>query len=165
MKDMLDEQANAFQALKAKNEKLAQQVDALDEARAVAQQEIQKLEIRLSAPRRGEPADDAGEAVRPLTMRQRAVNLQAEARRAFNLATKHALGTSGELQEYRDALDHYIRRGTDALNSDQRNSLSVGTGSEGGYWVSPDVTGRIVQKVYELDPMRSLADVQTIGSD
>ncbi len=163
LKDMLDEQATAFNALKAKNEKLARQVDALDEARAVAQQEIQKLDVRLSAPRLGYPSDN--DAAPSLGQRQPVVNYAAIARAAFNVATGHHLTSAEDVADYKAAFDSYVRRGDQAIASEARNTLSQGVGSEGGYTCPPDLAGRIIQKVYELDPMRRLADVQLSGAD
>jgi len=43
--------------------------------------------------------------------------------------------------------------------------LSVGQDSAGGYYVYPDMTGRIVSKVFETSPMRAYASVVAIGTD
>jgi HK97 family phage major capsid protein len=44
-------------------------------------------------------------------------------------------------------------------------TLQVGQDPAGGYWVTPDTSGRIVKKVYESTPMRQLATVVSIGTD
>lgn len=69
------------------------------------------------------------------------------------------------VRNYRDAFDVYMRRGGDNMSTDIRNALSVGSSPDGGYWVLPDTSGRIVQLVYESSPMRQIADVQPIGTD
>jgi HK97 family phage major capsid protein len=43
--------------------------------------------------------------------------------------------------------------------------MSVGSDPDGGYFVTPDVTGRIVKKVYETSPMRQNSSVITISTD
>ena len=45
------------------------------------------------------------------------------------------------------------------------NALSVGGDPSGGYFVNPDMSGRIVQLIYETSEIRPLASVQTIGTD
>lgn len=47
----------------------------------------------------------------------------------------------------------------------ERKALSVGSDPEGGYVVYPDMSGQIVQKVFETSPMRAYASIQTISTD
>lgn len=65
---------------------------------------------------------------------------------------------------YVKALNTYFRRG-DATPAAVRAEMSVGSDPDGGYSVTPDMTGRIVQRVYETSPMRQVASVVTIGTD
>jgi len=65
---------------------------------------------------------------------------------------------------YAKALNTYMRRG-DATPVAVRAEMSVGSDPDGGYSVTPDMTGRIVQRVYETSPMRQVATVVTIGTD
>jgi HK97 family phage major capsid protein len=51
------------------------------------------------------------------------------------------------------------------MGPDERKALSVGTDPDGGYVVNPDLSGRIVLKVFESSPMRAYASVQVISSD
>lgn len=67
--------------------------------------------------------------------------------------------------EYGAALVHYLREGKENLTADEVKALQVGSDPDGGYWVRPDVTGRIVTKVYESSPIRQFANVQTISTD
>jgi len=46
---------------------------------------------------------------------------------------------------YKAAHDHYMREGKDNLTPDELKTLSVGSDPDGGYWVTPDVSGRIVK--------------------
>ncbi len=43
-------------------------------------------------------------------------------------------------------------------------ALAVGSDPDGGYWVTPEVSGRIVEKLFESSPMRELATVETTTS-
>jgi HK97 family phage major capsid protein len=65
---------------------------------------------------------------------------------------------------YKSALDVYMRRGA-ATPADVRAEMSVGTDPDGGYSVTPDMSGRIVERIRETSPMREVATVLTIGTD
>lgn len=66
---------------------------------------------------------------------------------------------------YKAAHDRWMREGKDALTAEETKTLAVGSDPEGGYFVTPDVSGRIVTKVYETSPMRQIASQQTISTD
>ncbi len=71
-----------------------------------------------------------------------------------------AKATPDEVREYKSALDAQLR------NPERKaTTLQVGIDPAGGYFVTPDTSGRMVKKIYESSPMRQLANVVTIGSD
>lgn len=67
--------------------------------------------------------------------------------------------------DYRKAHSRYLRKGERLLDAAEMKTLSVGSDPDGGYFVTPDVTGRIVKKVYETSPIRQIASVQAISTD
>jgi HK97 family phage major capsid protein len=68
--------------------------------------------------------------------------------------------------EYSKAFRSYLRKGMDAgLEVLQTKALSVGSDPDGGYLVTPTMSSKIVQAIYETSPMRQLASVETISSD
>lgn len=68
--------------------------------------------------------------------------------------------------EYDKAFRVYLRKGMDAgLENLQTKALSVGSDPDGGYLVTPTMSSKIVQSVYETSPMRQLAAIETISSD
>lgn len=68
--------------------------------------------------------------------------------------------------EYGKAFRTYLRKGMDAgLESLQTKALSVGSDTDGGYLVTPTMSSKIVQSIFETSPMRQLASVETISSD
>jgi len=68
--------------------------------------------------------------------------------------------------EYGKAFRNYLRKGMDAgLESLQTKALSVGSDTDGGYLVTPTMSSKIVQSIYETSPMRQLASIETISSD
>ena len=68
---------------------------------------------------------------------------------------------------YKAALEKFIRRQGDTgmLDEVERKALSVGSEPDGGYWVTPDMSGRIVQRIFETSPIRVIASAQTISTD
>ncbi len=68
------------------------------------------------------------------------------------------------LAGYKSAFMNHFRKG-DIIGLDEMKALSVGSDPDGGYTVDPDTGGRIVTKVFETSPMRSVASQQTIGTD
>jgi HK97 family phage major capsid protein len=66
---------------------------------------------------------------------------------------------------YKQGFLVYARRGYDATSQDIRSALQVGADPKGGYTVTPDMAGRIVEKLFETSPMRQLCAIETIGTD
>jgi HK97 family phage major capsid protein len=74
---------------------------------------------------------------------------------------------TAEMVEVKSAMERYIRR-CDAKHLDaliEKKALSVGTDPDGGYFVTPDMNGRIVKRVYDTSPLRQWANVQTINTE
>src|SRR3954469_15408690 len=68
--------------------------------------------------------------------------------------------------EYGKAFRNYLRKGMDAgLEALQTKALSVGSDPDGGYLVTPTMSSKIVQAIFETSPMRQVASVETISSD
>ncbi len=68
--------------------------------------------------------------------------------------------------EYSKAFRNYLRKGMEGgLEALQTKALSVGSDPDGGYLVTPHMSSKIVQSIYETSPMRQLASVETISSD
>lgn len=73
--------------------------------------------------------------------------------------------TAEEFRAYQAAFGAFLRKGKDRLSPDEVRAMSVGSDPDGGYTVTPDMSGRIVQRVFELSPIRQFAFVETIGTD
>jgi HK97 family phage major capsid protein len=68
--------------------------------------------------------------------------------------------------EYGKAFRNYLRKGMDAgLEALSTKALSVGSDPDGGYLVTPAMSSKIVQSIFETSPMRQLASVETISTD
>ncbi len=77
----------------------------------------------------------------------------------------------GDVEEYRaytKAFNAFLRRG-DAqmtrMKPDEVKAMSVGSDPDGGYTVPPEMSSRIVTRIFETSPLRSLASIETIGTD
>lgn len=64
---------------------------------------------------------------------------------------------------YRQALDKWARSGEKNMTPDEVKTLYVGSQQDGGYLCTPDMTGRMVLKVFETSPLRTVCAVQAIS--
>lgn len=95
--------------------------------------------------------------------------------KSFNLSAKshaaiHGRAAPSELSadaygEYKAGFAAFLRSGRDGLGETERKAMSVGSDPDGGYLVTPDMTGRIITRVYETSPMRQICSVQPISTD
>lgn len=69
------------------------------------------------------------------------------------------------LKAYRALFDRMMRKGEQHLDHSELKALSVGSDPDGGYMVHPDMSGRIVKRVFEMSPMRAYASIQVISTD
>ena len=58
----------------------------------------------------------------------------------------------------------YLRGGDKALSGDETKVLSIGSDPDGGYYVTPDTSGRMVKRVYETSPIRQISSAMTIST-
>jgi len=67
---------------------------------------------------------------------------------------------------YKPAFDAFLRKRDEKfLDADQLKALSLGTDPDGGYTVTPVMNNRIITRLYELDPVRQLVNVERISTD
>ena len=78
----------------------------------------------------------------------------------------------GEHVAAKAALLKYLRKGEQRLNTAEfaalegmQKALSVDSDPDGGYVVTPEMSNRIIEVVYETSPIRQIATVETIGTD
>lgn len=68
-----------------------------------------------------------------------------------------------QYRAYKSAFNIYARKGDKFLSGEEQKALQVGVDADGGYLCPPDLSGRIVQKLFDLSPIRAIADVQSIS--
>lgn len=132
---------------------------ALEGAIAAERKEREELELRLQ--RFGVKGD--GDAARA-ELERKEFNMLLSAQAAEQKAAPVELDDKA-YGEYKDAFNRFLRKNDRLLTADEVKTLSVGSDPDGGYLVTPDVSGRIVKKVYETSPIRQIASVQPITTD
>jgi len=69
-------------------------------------------------------------------------------------------------KEYCKAFNGFIRRRDKMpVPPEELKALSVSVDPDGGYTVTPTMSNQIVKRLFELDPLRSLASVETISTN
>jgi HK97 family phage major capsid protein len=63
---------------------------------------------------------------------------------------------------YPSAFSEYLRRPLSGLTSDIQSKLSVGSDSEGGFFVPPEFSQKVAKKIFEISPLRQIASVQIL---
>jgi HK97 family phage major capsid protein len=162
VKDAIDKLGKGWEDYKVKNDQRIDQLAKKGED-AVTKDELEKL---------NKAVDDGMAEVKKLLdeMAVKANRLaiggsadaadQLKAAKLFGKLVGKSDYSVESLTEYKGDLEIYLRR-----NEVKSTTMQVASDPSGGYWVTPDVSGRMVQKVYESTPMRQLANVVTIGTD
>jgi HK97 family phage major capsid protein len=71
----------------------------------------------------------------------------------------------GSYRQYKSALRQYLRKNNAGGQIEEIKALSVGSDPDGGFAVTPDMSGRIISLIMDTSPMRKVANVVTIGTD
>ena len=163
----------AFEEFKSVNDQRLAEIEAKGSADALLEEKLGRIEVDLAKAQ--EVADAAVLAAkrqsRVITNKDgEEVDLDAKALKwargiARTRGTDVAEFDAKSLDAYKSALDTYLRKDDRGLSADEVKALSVGTDPDGGYVVHPDMSGRIVQKVFETSPMRAYASIQVISTD
>lgn len=95
------------------------------------------------------------------------IDLDAKAQKWARAATgdKSVSFNAEGMAAYKAQFDRYLRKGDQTMGAEELKALSVGSDPDGGYVVNPDMSGRIVTKVFETSPMRAYASIQVISTD
>lgn len=185
IKSLLEQQGQAFDAFKkSHDEQIAELKKGITDP--VLTDRIGKIEKALDAAVEGKAATDAKIAAEIKEREDLELRLQKMGR-TNGMDEKKAVAVADfanlihtvaaerkrpapafdekAYDEYQKAQSKFLREGKDALSADEVKTMLVGSDPDGGYFVTPDITGRIVKKVYETSPMRQIASVQSIGTD
>ena len=162
-----------FEEFKKANDERLAQIEKKGSADVVTEAKLQKIEADLEKAQK--IADEAVLASKRQSRivtdeRGEVVDLDRKAQEWASMNARRRGAVAGsfgaaDMDGYKAAFDTFLRKGEEVMGPDERKALSVGTDPDGGYVVNPDLSGRIVLKVFESSPMRAYASVQVISSD
>jgi HK97 family phage major capsid protein len=120
--------------------------------------ELDKITARLN--RKG--LNDAAGGEVDLATEVKSFNIS---RRAFSSQHVDRDLTVDEYKDYKSAFFKFARSGKlESLESNERKAMSAGDDANGGYLLPTPTVGRVVQKLFELSPIRQLASVVNIST-
>jgi HK97 family phage major capsid protein len=186
IKSLIEEQGRGFEAFKSTLE--TEMKGKLSKNDPIVTEKLARIETSLDKAVEAKTALEAAladetKAREELEARMNHLNVSAnsesEAKQAVALAefnvTLEALAADRKKRfepvdakffaEYKSAFLKQVRDGENGLSADEMKTLQVGRDPDGGYFVTPDLGGRIVTKVYETSNMRQYASQQTISTD
>jgi len=160
---MLEKFNKTFSDFKAENDTRLKAIEA-GKNDPVQAEKVEKINASLS---------DIQAEIAKIMEKQAAVELggagasadiQAQAK-AFSKVVGHDVSAE-DLGKYSAGLDTYMRYGAEnSRMRDVRNLMEVGSDPAGGYTVTPDMSGRILKKIFDTSPARKLFSAVTIGTD
>ncbi len=169
--EAVDALGRAFEEFKHANDNRLAQIERKGVADAVTVETVEKLNDEIS--RLADHVDRVETAFkrtpRGAVNDNESIGERKAAKEFFGtirdepLAAKDNEPNVEEYLAYRSALSAYIRSGKPTF--DESKALSVGVEADGGYWVTPEISNRVVTRLFETSPMRSIAEVITIGTD
>ena len=80
----------------------------------------------------------------------------------FTVYLRKGAGVGGITAEQSGRLSELHGKLSEAENAEGQKFLAVQSNPDGGYWVSPDETGRITQRVFETSAMRQTRDGRSL---
>jgi HK97 family phage major capsid protein len=162
VKTAVEELGKTFETFKAKNDDRLKQFEKKGED-AVTKDEVEKLNKAIDdgiAELKKRLDDTEAKANRLALSGDSDGAKEAKAAKVFGELIGKSDYAPDSLREYKQDLANYIRR-----NEMKATTMQVASDPSGGFWVTPDVSGRMVKKIYESTPMRQLANVVAIGTD
>jgi len=168
----VDSLNRAFEEFKSTNDAKLKELEAKGAADPLLEEKLARIEANLDAAQK--VADEAALAVKRqsrIVTDQNGAHVDMDAKAlhwARGIAKKRGTDVREfgmkEMDAYKSAFNSYLRKEERTLSSDEIKALSVGSDADGGYVVHPDLTGRIVQSVFETSPMRAFAAIQVIST-
>ncbi len=156
IKALLEEQSQTFEAVKGSIERLDGRCDAIETA------------FKRTPKTNGgnDPTLEAKQANKFAALIKGEPLMARSETGGMDLNSYHA---------YQSVLEKYLRYGLAHLTPEENQALalgrvsakalSVGVESDGGYWVTPEVSDRVITRQFDTSPIRSIANVVTIGTD
>ena len=161
----------AFEAFKDANDQRLREIERRGQADPLTDMKVNRLNGEIT--RAIDAADQAKRRIDQVeSAMSRGGRLPAgdEWKEAETFALERKGNGFGDLgvdayRNYKSAFRNYVRKNNAGGAIEEVKALSVGSDPDGGYTVTPDMSGRIAQLVRETSPLRQVANVVTIGTD
>lgn len=168
IKSLIQEMGETVKSFKEENDKRIQVLESKSTSEASELTEkVEKMNSRIDELETQKAELERKMARKAMQSERESVDIEYKARQfsdTLTAKTGRVVEIDGEgLGLYEKALTKYMRGDKDRLDADEVKALSVGSDPDGGYTVTPDMSGRIVEKVFETSPMRQVASVQSIN--
>lgn len=164
----------AFAEMKSANDQKLKEIEEKGTADPLLGEKIERIESDLSAAQKKLDDYQTEQARRRNVVtdeKGNAIDLDAKAESWAKIVGKET-GFAGEFKSeqmdaYKSAFMKLVRSNFNEnfLDEKERKALSVGSQPDGGYFVYPDMSGRMVQKIFETSAVRAYASVQVISTD
>jgi HK97 family phage major capsid protein len=151
IKEKLDQLGTAFEEFKKANDQRMTEIATKGVASTEVQTKVDKIEKEISG---------LEEKIEQLT------KAAAAASRSGGSAEDEV--EKKDMLQYKKEFEQYMRKRTPMSEKSvaiAKKLMSVDSDVDGGFFVRPEVSDKIIEKVVESNPIRELADVVTISSD
>jgi HK97 family phage major capsid protein len=151
IKEKLDQLGTAFEEFKKANDQRMTEIATKGVASTEVQTKVDKIEKEISG---------LEEKIEQLT------KAAAAASRSGGSAEDEV--EKKDMIQYKKEFEQYMRKRTPMSEKSvaiAKKLMSVDSDVDGGFFVRPEVSDKIIEKVVESNPIRELADVVTISSD
>jgi len=160
-----------FEAYKEANDLRLKEIEEKGQADPILDEKLEKIDKDITASQKR--LDDFHLSLKRKSFSKDGVNADELDAKALAWAKMVAKSHGTNVTEfgneamdgYKTAYNKFLRKGDEIIDIDSKKALSVGSDPDGGYVVHPDMSGQIVQRVFESSPMRQYAAIQVISTD
>lgn len=150
IKEKLDQLGSAFDAFKKHNDERLAEITKSGQASAATIEKVEKAEEHIQK------------------LEKQIEQMQASLNRSAQGPMDQKAQNEEALNKYKSAISQYMRKGVDVPHEIQewaKKEMSIFSDADGGFFVTPELSNEISQKVFESSPLRELASVQSISTD
>lgn len=174
VKNLIEKQGQAWEEFKKTNDEI---IKAKADGKAVGDLEAKLAKISTDMDQLGEMKSQIEEVMTKLQRPNMSTEAKADIEnevKSFNIMRRANAQTGARVDDidekgytaYKNAFWTLLRKGNLAmLSADEQKSMQAGLDSDGGYLLPAPTVGMIAKKVYELSPIRQIANVMTISTD
>jgi predicted phage gp36 major capsid-like protein len=151
------------ETVKKLQEDIVTRQEEIDKVNKSINERIDAMEVALKRPQNQiiEPDSEQYKAAKQLLISTMAVRKET----ASYDKVKGAKVNIEEYKSYCNEMEDWLRKDENRLTPEQMKALSVGIDPDGGYTVTPYMSNTITKRLYEGDPIRSLARIENISTD